>query len=78
MRKTVDSVGRVVLSKALRDALGIELGSSVEISRYGDGLRLTRSGRTSTLVTENGVLVASSATEIDDDIVFDLIDAGRR
>ena len=78
MKSTVDSVGRVVLPKALRDALGIEPGSTVDISRYGDGLQVTRSGRTATLVTENGVLVASSETQIDDDIVFDLIDASRR
>ncbi|MBA2695018.1 MAG: AbrB/MazE/SpoVT family DNA-binding domain-containing protein [Ornithinimicrobium sp.] len=78
MRSTVDSVGRVVLPKPLRDALGITAGSTVDISRYGAGLQVTVGGRTARLVEEDGVLVATSETEIDDETVFALIDAGRR
>jgi AbrB family looped-hinge helix DNA binding protein len=78
MKSTVDSVGRVVLPKALRDALGIEPGSTVDISRYGTGLQVVPSGRTAKLILENGVMVASGGTVIDDETVFGLIDAGRR
>lgn len=78
MKATIDSVGRIVLPKALRDALGLAPGSTVDISRYGSGLQVVPSGRTARLIREAGVLVATGETEIDDDDVFALIDAGRR
>ena len=78
MEVTVDSVGRVVVPKPLRDALGLRAGSTVNISRYGAGLQLTPIGRTARLVDESGALVATGVTTIDDDVVFGLIDAGRR
>jgi AbrB family looped-hinge helix DNA binding protein len=74
----MDSVGRIVIPKPLRDALGLTAGSTVDISRYGAGLQLLATGRTARLVEESGVLVATGDTAIDDDIVFGLIDAGRR
>jgi AbrB family looped-hinge helix DNA binding protein len=75
---TVDSVGRVVVPKPLRDALGLTAGAKVDISRYGAGLQLVPTGRTARLVDEAGVLVATGSTTIDDDTVFGLIDSGRR
>lgn len=78
MRATVDAVGRIVVPKPLRDALGLTEGSTVDITRYGEGLQLIPSGRTARLVEEDGALVATGSTEIDDDTVFGLIDAGRR
>ncbi len=78
MEATVDSGGRIVVPKALRDALGLVPGSTVDISRYGAGLHLVPCGRTARLVEEGGVLVGTSDTVIDDDIVFALIDAGRK
>ncbi|HEY7008457.1 MAG TPA: AbrB/MazE/SpoVT family DNA-binding domain-containing protein [Jatrophihabitantaceae bacterium] len=78
MEAKVDSVGRVVLPKALRDALGLRAGSTVDITRYGSGLQLIPSTRTATLVEESGVLVATGDTPIDDEVVFGLIDADRR
>jgi AbrB family looped-hinge helix DNA binding protein len=78
METTMDSVGRIVVPKPLRDALGLTAGSTVDISRYGAGLQLIPTGRTAHLVEESGVLVATGDTVIDDDIVFGLIDAGRR
>lgn len=78
MEAKLDSVGRVVLPKALRDALGLHAGSTVDISRYGAGLQLVPTGRTARLVHESGVLVATGETPIDDEIMFGLIDAGRR
>jgi len=78
MQTTIDAVGRVVVPKPLRDALGLTAGSSVDISRYGAGLQLTPTGRTARLIDESGALVATGKTAIDDDTVFGLIDSGRR
>jgi len=78
MRASIDSVGRIVVPKPLRDALGLTPGSQVDISRYGAGLQLTPAGRTARLVDEGGRLVATGDTTIDDDTVFGLIDSGRR
>ncbi len=78
MRATIDAVGRVVVPKPLRDALGLTPGATVDISRYGAGLQLTPAGRTARLVVESGELVATADTALDDDQLFGLIDAGRR
>ncbi|HXW79769.1 MAG TPA: AbrB/MazE/SpoVT family DNA-binding domain-containing protein [Acidimicrobiales bacterium] len=78
MKTVVDSVGRVVVPKPLRDALGLQPGTEVEISRYGAGLQLLPAGRTARLVLEEGVLVATGDTRIDDETVFSLLDTGRR
>jgi AbrB family looped-hinge helix DNA binding protein len=78
VKAKIDSLGRIVVPKPLRDAMGLTPGSIVDISRYGSGLQLVPSGRTARLVEENGVLVATGESEIGDDDVFALIDAGRR
>ncbi len=78
MEATIDSVGRIVVPKPLRDALGLTPGSTVDISRYGAGLQLVPTGRTARLVDESGALVAAGDTAISDEVVFGLIDAGRR
>lgn len=78
MEATIDSVGRIVVPKPLRDALGLVPGSAVDISRYGAGLQIVPTGRTARLIDEAGALVATGDTPIDDDVVFGLIDAGRR
>jgi AbrB family looped-hinge helix DNA binding protein len=77
METTIDAVGRIVVPKPLRDALGLTPGTTVDISRYGAGLQLVPAGRTATLSDESGVLVATGTTAIDDATVFALIDAGR-
>jgi AbrB family looped-hinge helix DNA binding protein len=78
MQTKLDSVGRVVVPKPLREALGLTAGSTVDISRYGAGLQIVPAGRTARLVEESGALVATGETAIDDETVFGLIDAGRR
>ncbi len=79
MEATVDSGGRLLLPKALRDLLGITPGSTVDISLYGQGLQVTPGGRTARLAKgADGRLVAESETTVTDEVVFALIDSGRR
>lgn len=78
METSIDSVGRIVVPKRLREELGLTPGSTIDISRYGAGLQLVPAGRTARLVEESGVLVATGETTIDDDVVYGLIDGGRR
>lgn len=74
----VDSVGRVLIPKQLREALGLHSGTTVDISFYGAGLQITPGGRTARLVEEDGLLVARGTHKITDEIMYNLIDAGRK
>ena len=78
METTIDSLGRIVVPKALRDALGLTPGTKVDLSRYGSGLQLIPARRTAQLRTVGDALVADSSTPVTDEIVFGLLDAGRR
>jgi len=78
MEAVVDQAGRVVLPKYIRDALGLLPGTKVDISPYGAGVQIVPTGRTARLVEEDGVLVSAGDTPVDDDVLFGLIDAGRR
>lgn len=79
MKATIDSGGRLLLPKSLRDALGMTPGSTVDISVYGSGVQVTPGGRTARLERDaDGRLVAASDTVVTDDDMFALIDAGRR
>ena len=78
MEAVIDQAGRIVLPKAIRDALGLLPGTKVDISPYGAGAQIVPAGRTARLIEENGVLVAAGETPVDDDILFALINAGRK
>lgn len=78
MEGVVDQAGRIVLPKLIRDALGLLPGTKVDISPYGAGVQVVPTGRTARLVEEDGVLVSAGDTPVDDDIMFGLIDAGRK
>ncbi len=74
----MDSVGRIVVPKQLRDALGLIPGSRVDVSLYGAGLQMVPTSRTARLRTVDGALVSDSSTIITDGIVFGLMDSTRR
>ncbi|MCQ4626506.1 AbrB/MazE/SpoVT family DNA-binding domain-containing protein [Corynebacterium sp. CCUG 65737] len=79
MEATLDSGGRVLLPKALREALGLELGSAVDISAYGGGITIIPGGRTAEIVeTDDGRLVGRGSSLISNDAVLALIDTRRR
>lgn len=78
MEAVVDQAGRIVLPKSIRDALGLRPGTKVDISPYGAGVQVLPAGRTARLVEEDGVLVSSGDTPVDDEVLFGLIDAGRK
>ena len=78
METTIDSLGRIVVPKALRDALGLSPGTTVDLSRYGMGLQLVPAGRTARLTEVDGALVADSTTPVTDEDVFGLLDSARR
>jgi AbrB family looped-hinge helix DNA binding protein len=78
MEAVVDQAGRIVLPKSIRDALGLLPGTKVDISPYGAGVQVLPAGRTARLIEEDGVLVSAGETPVDDDILFGLIDAGRK
>ena len=79
MKATIDSAGRLLLPKSLRDALGLTPGSTVDIAAYGAGVQVTPGGRTAHLERDTGGrLIAVSDTVVTDDEMFALIDSGRR
>lgn len=79
MEAVIDSGGRVVLPKQLRDALGLTPGTRVDVSAYGAGVQITPGGRTARLErTEDGRLVARGTAVVTDDMMYALIDSGRR
>jgi AbrB family looped-hinge helix DNA binding protein len=78
MEAVNEQAGRVVVPKPIRDALGLLPGTKVDITPYGAGAQLVPAGRTARLVEEDGVLVAAGETPVDDEVVFALIDGGRK
>lgn len=78
MEVTIDAGGRIVVPKSLRDALGLAPGTTVDVSAYGRGLMVVAGGRSAVLIESEGVMVATSKTAFDDEVVFSLVDASRR
>jgi hypothetical protein len=68
-----------MIPKSLRVSLGILPGTTVDVSAYGAGLQVTPGGRTASLVRDhNGRLVADGDGTLTDELLFAMIDAGRR
>ena len=74
MKATIDSGGRVLIPKQLRDALGLVPGSQVSITPYSAGVNIVPGGPTARLVEVDGRLVARSQTVVTDDMVRALRD----
>ncbi len=78
MNVKVDSVGRILIPKELRDRIGMTPGTTVDISFYGEGLTVVVGGRGGRLVEEDGRLVITGDTVFTDEEMYRLIDEGRR
>ncbi|MFT4165169.1 MAG: AbrB/MazE/SpoVT family DNA-binding domain-containing protein [Microlunatus sp.] len=79
MEAVIDSGGRILLPKHLRDALGLTPGTTVDISPYGAGVQVTPGGRTARLERDpDGRLVSRGDVVVTDDLMYALIDSGRR
>jgi AbrB family looped-hinge helix DNA binding protein len=78
METSIDQAGRIVVPKALREALGLTPGTVLDVSSYGTGLTLIPRGRTARVVEEEGRLVVDSDRTVSDEDLFNVIDAGRR
>jgi AbrB family looped-hinge helix DNA binding protein len=78
MEAKLDSVGRIVLPKPLRDALGLKPGATVDVSLYGNGLQVVPGSRAARIEEQDGRLVAISKSPVADRDVFRLLDESRR
>ena len=58
MKTTIDSAGRLVVPKVLRDRLGLTPGSTVDVSPYGAGLHLVAASPTAPVRPIPGPTVA--------------------
>jgi AbrB family looped-hinge helix DNA binding protein len=78
MRVSIDTAGRVVVPKPLRDELGITPGTPLEIDLVDDHLELSAPRRPPALVEgPNGPVVASTGTPITDADVRRVLEAAR-
>ena len=77
MRTTIDAAGRVVIPKSLRDALGVRPGP-VDITIDGVALRIEVVGGDDLVERDGRLVIPPTGETIDDDVVRELRDAGRR
>lgn len=81
MSTTIDSGGRVVIPKAIRDHLGLKSGTSVEVTTQDGHIEIAPSDASIRLVEVNGALVATSIDDLPpltDDMVRATLEATRR
>ena len=78
MEATLDKAGRLVIPKVFRDQLGLNSGTPVDISLYGNGLQITPGGRKASLKIVGGKPVATSKARFDDDLMYNLMDSVRK
>ena len=59
---TIDSAGRIVVPKSLREQFNLAPGCDLEIEAVGDGIRLRRADAEPALVRKQGILVHHGTT----------------
>lgn len=81
MSTTIDSGGRVVIPKAIRDHLGLKSGTSVEVTAQDGHIEIAPADASIRLVKVSGALVAISNDDLPpltDDLVRATLEATRR
>ena len=81
MRSTIDSGGRVVIPKRIRDQLGLAAGTAVEVTEHDGRVEIAAAKAPIQLREVDGVLVACSTHELPpltDDIVRETLERTRR
>ncbi len=81
MRSTIDSGGRVVIPKSIRDHLGLGPGMAVDIAEHEGHVEIAPADASIELVEVDGALVATSTQELPpltDDIVRETLERTRR
>lgn len=64
MRTTIDKAGRIVVPKALRDALGMHAGSELDAAAIDGALEIRPAPTSVSLEQRDGVLVAVPDREL--------------
>lgn len=77
MRATIDKAGRVVIPKVLRDRLGLRPGE-VQLIPDGSGVRIEPTAHEDVVEEGGRLVIPSSGTAIDDELVRVLRDADQR
>ena len=79
MEMVIDTVGRLMIPKEFRDALGLLPGTTADVSIHGHGLQILPGQRRAQVVRDgNGRLVGDGDGSFTDAQLFAMIDAGRR
>ena len=65
MKLAIDTAGRIVVPKVLRDRLALRGGTELEVSTTGDALILRPARREPGLIAVDGILVHQGAVEGD-------------
>lgn len=81
MRSTIDSGGRLVIPKPIRDRLGLRPGTVVDVAELEGHIEVTPAVAPMLLVEVDGALVARSTEDLPaltDDIVRETLERSRR